>query len=149
MPHNPPLILYVEDDGLLLNMYEQLFTIHGYGFAGAADFQTGRTLIPEKMPDIVLLDLLLPDLASKRAHNVDHVLGMQILKEMKENPKTRDIPAIILSNVDEPRILKQAKELGAEDFLVKANVLPHDTLNKVKAILTGRGIPIPEKRRPG
>ena len=42
MPHNPPLILYVEDDGMLLNMYREFFTIYGFAFAGAPDFKTGK-----------------------------------------------------------------------------------------------------------
>jgi len=144
MPHNPPLILYIEDDGMLLNMYREFFTIHGFAFAGAADFQNGKKLIPETMPDVVLLDLLLPDLRSSIPKNVDHELGMEILKEIKRDPKTREIPVIILSNIDEPRVIERAKELGAEDFLVKAHVVPKEVLVKVKKILTNRGVTLPE-----
>ena len=146
MPHTPPLILYVEDDGMLLNMYREFFTIYGFSFDGAADFQNGKKLIAENMPDIMLLDLLLPDLASPVPKNVDHELGMQILKEIKADPKTRGFPVIILSKVDGPRILKQAKELGAEDFLVKAKVVPKEVLAAIKKIFDARGIPLPEKR---
>ncbi|MBI2636618.1 MAG: response regulator [Parcubacteria group bacterium] len=148
MPHNPPLILYVEDDGMLLNMYEQFFTIHGFAFAGAADFRTGKKLIPEKMPDLVLLDLLLPDLWSSIPKHVNHELGLEILKGIKADPKTRGIPVIILSNIDESSVVEKAKQLGAEDFLVKAHVVPKDVLAAIKKVFDARGIRIPEKRAP-
>jgi len=146
MPHNPPLILYVEDDGMLLNMYREFFTIYGFAFAGAPDFKTGKKLIPEKMPDLILLDLLLPDLWSAIPKHVNHELGLDILKEIKENPATRDIPVIILSNIDEASVVAKARALGAEDFLVKAHVVPKEVLAAIKKVFDARGIPLPEKR---
>ncbi|MBI1961592.1 MAG: response regulator [Parcubacteria group bacterium] len=148
MPHNPPLVLYVEDDGMLLTMYKQFFTIHGFAFEGAADFKTGKALIPEKMPDLVLLDLLLPDMWSAIPKNVDHELGLDILKGVKADPKTRNIPVIVLSNIDQPSVVAKAKALGAEDFLVKAHVVPREVLAAIKKIFDARGIPLPEKRVP-
>ncbi|MBI2050537.1 MAG: response regulator [Parcubacteria group bacterium] len=148
MPHNPPLILYVEDDGMLLTMYQEFFTIYGFAFEGAADFKTGRKLIPEKMPDLVLLDLLLPDMWSAIPHHVNHELGLEILEGIKADPKTRGIPVIILSNIDEAGVVAKAKALGAEDFLVKAHVVPREVLAAIKKIFDARGIPLPEKRVP-
>ncbi|MDP3995355.1 MAG: response regulator [bacterium] len=147
MPHNPPLILYVEDDGMLLTMYEQFFTIHGFSFAGAASFTAGMEMIPAQMPDVVLLDLLLPNTTTPIPEHVNHHLGLQLLEEIKKNSKTKGIPVIILSNIDEASVVQNAKELGAYDFLVKAKVVPHDTLDKVKEILTARNIPLPKKRQ--
>ncbi len=148
MPHNPPLILYVEDDGMLLTMYRQFFTIYGFAFAGAADVKTGRKLIAETQPDLILLDLLLPDLWSAIPKHVNHELGLEILKDIKANPATRGIPVIILSNIDEASVVAKARALGAEDFLVKAKVVPKDVLAAVKKIFDARGIPLPEKRAP-
>ena len=143
MPHNPPLVLYIEDDGLLMNMYKQLFTIHGFGFAGAKDFDSGQKMIQEKNPDIVLLDLLLPSKAKWIPTDLNVGLGMQILEELKADPKTKHIPVVILSNIDEAPVVKEAEKLGAEDYLVKANMLPKETLAKVIEILEKHGIKAP------
>ncbi|OJI07653.1 hypothetical protein BK004_01055 [bacterium CG10_46_32] len=148
MPRNPPLILYVEDDGMLLTMYEQFFTIHGFSFAGAASFTAGMEMIPAQLPDVVLLDLLLPNMTTPIPEHVNHHLGLQLLEEIKKNPKTKGIPVIILSNIDEASVVRNAKELGAENFLVKAKIVPKDTLAAVKKVLQKRNIPLPEKRGP-
>ena len=143
MRHNPPLVLYVEDDGLLMNMYEQLFTIHGFAFAGGRDFESGKSLIAEQEPDMILLDLILPSKAKWIPTELDATLGLELLKELKEDPKTKNTPVVILTNLDEPGVEKKAKELGADRFVIKANVLPRETLAIVRELLAARGVALP------
>jgi CheY-like chemotaxis protein len=68
-------------------------------------------VVKKEMPNIVLLDLLMP--------NVD---GFDILKSVKGNFDTKDIPVIVLSNLGQEEEIERAKELGAAKFLVKAKL---------------------------
>ena len=143
MPNKRPLIAYIEDDGMLMTMYKTLFIEHGFDFVGAKDFSSGEKMIKAKKPDLLLLDLLLPDKSKWIPTDLDVELGLQILKDLKSDSGTRDIPVIILSNIDESDVIKEAKKQGAEDYMVKANVLPKQVLAKVRDILGKRGIELP------
>lgn len=131
-----PLILYIEDDGLLMNMYQDLFTLGGFRFAGARDFAAGRELISKEKPDVILLDLILPRQASKWIiTELSPQLGLDLLAEIKTKPETKDIPVIVLSNLDEPEVIEKAQKAGADEYLIKVNVQPKDVLAKVRDIL--------------
>ncbi len=131
-----PLILYIEDDGMLLNMYQDLFTINGFRFAGARDFASGRELINKEKPDLILLDLILPPQARGLITELSPQLGLDLLSEIKTKPETKNIPVVILSNLDEPEVMQEAQKRGADDYLIKIKVLPKDVLAKVRDILT-------------
>jgi CheY-like chemotaxis protein len=75
-------------------------------------------------PDIMLLDLILPG-----------ANGLDILKKVKDNPDTKSIPVVILSNLSQQEDMDRAKELGAERFLVKAMSTPEDILALIAEIL--------------
>jgi DNA-binding response OmpR family regulator len=62
------------------------------------------------MYDIVLIDVLLPEMS-----------GIELLKKIKENPKIKDTRVFMISQMGEEEYMKEAKELGAEECLVKAN----------------------------
>src|SRR3990167_5480964 len=94
-----PLIAYIEDDGMLMNMYEQLFNIHGFSFVGARDFESGEKMIKEKKPDLLLLDLLLPDKMKWIPTELNVSYGLDLLSGIKKNPLTKNIPVIVLSNM--------------------------------------------------
>lgn len=143
MQHNPPLVLYVEDDGLLMNMYRELFTKHGFAFVGARDFESGKKLIVEKKPDLILLDLILPSRATSLLADLDPNLGLELLKDLKSDPETKHIPVIILTNLDESSVQRKTEILGADRFMVKANVLPKETLAAVRELLASRGVALP------
>ncbi|PIR56732.1 MAG: hypothetical protein COU72_04725, partial [Parcubacteria group bacterium CG10_big_fil_rev_8_21_14_0_10_41_35] len=143
MSNKKPLIAYIEDDAMLLTMYEQLFTIHGFSFVGARDFESGAKMIKEKNPDVILLDMLLPDKMKWVPTELNVSYGLDLLSEIKKNPATKNTPVIILSNMDESAIVNEAKERGADDYMIKAHVLPKEVLAKVREILGARGIEIP------
>ena len=76
---------------------------------------------------VVLLDLLLPK-----------VHGFEVLKKLKSNPKTVQIPVVILSNLGDKKDINQGMQLGASDYLIKANFTPDEIIEKVEAII-GKG----------
>ena len=138
-----PLILYIEDDGMLFNMYRDLFTMNGFRFAGARDYATGRELIGQELPDLILLDLILPPKTKWLITELSPQLGLDLLSEIKTKPETKDIPVIILSNLDDDEVIKEAQKRGADDYLIKVRVLPKDVLAKVRDVLGKRVVELP------
>ena len=78
--------------------------------------------VMKKKPDLILLDIMMPKMN-----------GVETLKRLKEEEKTRMIPVIILSNLgDNPRDIEAAKKLGALDYLVKANITLKELSERIK-----------------
>lgn len=139
----PPLILYIEDDGMLLNMYRHLFEVHGFRFAGAQNFAGARDILAEEKPALILLDLLLPPKPQWVPADLDVKLGLDLIAEIKTGAKTKDIPVIVLSNLDEAEVVAAAQKRGADDYLIKVKVLPKDVLARVREILGKKGVELP------
>jgi DNA-binding response OmpR family regulator len=83
--------------------------------------------VEKELPDIVLLDLLLPDMS-----------GFDILKGIRENAKTSKTPVIVFSNLGEEKDIKQATDLGATAFLIKATISPDEIVAQIIQTLTGQ-----------
>jgi len=116
-------ILFVEDEPSLQKAISEVLTQEGYEVVTAADGEEGLLKIKEK-PDLVLLDLILP----KKD-------GFEVLKEMKANDSTKDIPVIVLTNLEGTGDVEKALELGATTYLVKANYELDDVIKKIKDII--------------
>lgn len=107
---NKKKILLIEDEGSLVNILRERLLEEGYDISVAIQGEEGlhKTIIEQ--PDIVLLDIMLPRLD-----------GFAFLKKVKENPQTKKIPVIILSNLGQDEDVYKGKQLGAVEYLVKAN----------------------------
>lgn len=139
----PPLILCIEDDGMLLQMYRHLFEVHGFRFAGASDFASARALVVKEKPALILLDLLIPPKPQWTPADLDVKLGLELITEFKTGADTKNIPAVVLSNLDEGDIMREAERRGADDYLIKVKVLPKDILARAREILGKRGVELP------
>ena len=117
-------ILIVEDDNFLQGLASRKLQKDGFEVAIASNSIEAWKALEGGKIDLVLLDLLLP--------NVD---GFEILKKMKENPETKDIQVIVFSNLSEEKDIKRAKDLGASEFMVKANFTLDELAEKVKSTL--------------
>jgi DNA-binding response OmpR family regulator len=117
-------ILVVEDDKYLADLYVTKLKIEGFLVEVANDGNTGVELAKKVIPDLVLLDLLLP--------GID---GFEVLKQLKDDDKTQNISVILLTNLNSPDDIKKGLELGAVDYMVKAHFVPAEIVNKVKNIL--------------
>ncbi|PIR96757.1 MAG: response regulator [Candidatus Doudnabacteria bacterium CG10_big_fil_rev_8_21_14_0_10_41_10] len=118
-------ILVVEDEEILLAALEEELNQGGYETQGAADGSEGLEKIKSFKPDLVLLDLVMPKMD-----------GMQVLKKMKEDSETKNVPVVILTNLSDYERISEALSLGAKDYLVKANYSLADLLDKVKTVLS-------------
>ena len=117
-------ILFVEDEARLQKLLTETFISEGFEVISALDGEAGLAQAEEQHPDIILLDLILP----KKD-------GFTVLKELKENPKTKDIPVIVLTNLETVKDIERILSLGATTYLVKVNYDLADIVQKVRDTL--------------
>ena len=120
-------ILIVEDDERLVRALQDSFSIEGLSVEIAMNGEEALEHIRRRKPDLILLDLLMP----KKN-------GFYVLEQIKKNPEFQLIPVIILSNLDEDTEIKQALEMGADDYFVKSQHPIEEIVEKVKAYLEGK-----------
>ena len=120
----PKTILFIEDESALQKTVGDLLRGEGYEMISALDGEVGLRLAKEKKPDLILLDLILP-----RVH------GFDVLKRLKEDPKTKEIPVIVLTNLEGLGDVDKAIELGANTYLVKAQYTLQEVVEKVEKAL--------------
>ncbi len=114
-------ILVVEDDQFLIKVYKNKLEEEGFDVYLAVNGVEGIQKANEHMPDIILLDMMLP------VKN-----GFEVLEDLKANDKTKDIPVMILSNLGQESDIEKGISLGAIDFLVKANYSINEVTDKIK-----------------
>lgn len=117
----PKFILVSEDDKFYANIYKAKLAKEGYEVAVAPDGQTTLDMARARKPDLLLLDLIMP--------NKD---GFETLKEIREDPNLRDLKVIVLTNLGQEEDIKRVKELGVIDYLVKTNISIHTVVDKIK-----------------
>lgn len=118
-------ILVVEDDIYLLKLYQEVFTKDGFEVKTAEDGQQAMQIANEFLPEVILLDLMLP-----------YVDGFAVLEAIKADPKTKDTMVIIATNLDSEKQREKAKSLGAATFLVKSGDTPGKIVEEVRKILS-------------
>jgi DNA-binding response OmpR family regulator len=117
-------ILIIEDDSFLQGLASTKLEKEGFAVTGAANSDDAMKAVANEIPDLILLDLVLP--------GVD---GFGILKMVRDNPKTNQTPVIVFSNLSEDKDIKHAKELGATDYMVKSNFTLDELADRIKQIL--------------
>lgn len=117
-------ILILEDQRGFRRIYRDVLEQDGYEVLEAANGEEGWEVILNQKPSLVLLDLGLPV-----------VDGFKILEKMRRSEQTKDIPVIIFSVLGEPRDVKKALEMGANDYSVKGFYTPRQVLSKIKDLL--------------
>jgi len=106
-------ILIVEDEAIIAELYSISLERAGYRVVVAGDGVAGLEAVSTAKPDFIFLDIRMPRLD-----------GVEVLKRLAGSAETRDIPVVVLSNFDEPGLVKQTLGLGAKEHLVKAGLVP-------------------------
>jgi DNA-binding response OmpR family regulator len=114
-------ILLMEDDKFLNKAYKDKLIMEGYAVESAYDGIEGLTKVKKFKPDLILLDLIMPVLD-----------GNSVLKKLKDDPKTCEIPVIILSNLSSNDKVSGALESGITTYLVKSDQKISDVVKKIK-----------------
>lgn len=114
-------VLLIEDDEMLHGMYTQKFKNEGFEVVSAYDGAEGVQLSGEVQPDIILLDVIMPKMD-----------GFVALKKIRSADATKDTPVILLTNLGQEEDVRKGKELGANDYFIKANHTPQEVVDKVR-----------------
>lgn len=117
-------ILLVEDDSFLSDIYVTKFEEAGYIIDLADNGREGLRRAGELMPDLILLDIILPKMN-----------GLEVLAALKNDAKTKNIPIVILSNLSADEDVKKGLEIGADAYLIKSQFTPSEVVAKVEEIL--------------
>lgn len=118
-------ILIAEDDQYLINSYRVKFSKSGFEVHMALDGNEVFKILEHFTPDMILLDLVMPGKD-----------GFTVLSELKQNERWKKIPVIVTSNLGQVEDREKAKNLGADDYLVKVQVSLEDIVNKIKTLLS-------------
>ena len=118
---NMKTILLVEDEPTLQKTLSLALAQEGYDVKSALDGEIGLRLAKETKPDIILLDLILPKMD-----------GFEVLDELKKDEALKDVPVIVLTNLESTPDIERALALGATNYLVKTNYDLKDVIEKVK-----------------
>jgi len=117
-------VLIIEDDPFLSGMYLKKLKLSGFEVKVAADGKDGLESIKKDRPDLILLDIVLPQMD-----------GYEILKRLKEDKELRNIPVILLTNLGQKEEVEKGMALGAEAYIIKAHFTPTAVVDKVKEVL--------------
>lgn len=121
-------IAIVEDDQTIAQMYRIKFETEGYTVELAGDGKQGLELAESFKPDIILLDLMMPEMT-----------GDEMLAKMRATDWGKNIKVIILTNVSTDEASPKIKDLQVEGFIVKAHYTPQQVVDMVKVSLKATG----------
>ena len=114
-------VLVVEDSAPAREVVMRILRREGYTVIGASDGVEAWDSVHTTIPDLVLLDLMMPGMD-----------GMTLLTKLRKEPGLKDLPVIMLSALSDESRIKRAKELGAQDYLVKTCFTYDDLLKRVE-----------------
>jgi CheY-like chemotaxis protein len=106
-------VLFVEDDPAVAEMYKLKLELDGYRVRVAKSGEEGLEDAKASPPDIIFLDIRLPKMD-----------GFAVLRQLRADEVTKNIPVIILSNYGEKELIEQGLKLGALDYLIKSETTP-------------------------
>ena len=118
--HEQIHVLLIEDDPAIADMYQVQLEFDGYRVTVATTGEVGYASVLASRPDIVLLDLLLPDRS-----------GLEVMADIKERLPSHP-PVVILSNYGEPAMMERGFSLGAVEYLVKSRVTPASVSQSIR-----------------
>ncbi|OGV91426.1 hypothetical protein A3A66_00020 [Microgenomates group bacterium RIFCSPLOWO2_01_FULL_46_13] len=114
-------ILVIEDDPYVQRLYKRIFGFQNWDAQIATDGIEGLRLAKELKPGFILLDIMMPKMN-----------GIDVLKKLKADTDTRDIPVLIVTNFGQDENVRVAMSLGAEGVLVKLNTPPDLLIKKIQ-----------------
>lgn len=117
-------IFLVEDDQYLVDIYVTKLEKEGFKVDLARDGQKALDFLEKNKPDLLILDIIVP--------SVD---GWEILRRIRKKEKFKNLPVIILSNLNQKREVMKGIDLGATKYLIKAHYTPSEILEEIRKML--------------
>jgi len=122
-----PRVLMVEDHPDIAELYQLKLQLEGYRVAVASNGVAGLELARSLRPDVVLLDLHVPQLD-----------GLELLAALREDETTRDQLVVVFTEDDNPTLIQEAERLHAAAYLLKARLLPRLLSQTINEVLSNR-----------
>lgn len=116
-------ILIIDDEQLLLDLYHDILVEKGFTVLIAHRGEEGIELAMKEKPNIILLDILMPEMN-----------GFDVVKKLKAENQTKNIPVYLLTNLPEESSSDKAKELGVAGYFMKAMIEPAVLADKMKEL---------------
>lgn len=117
-------ILLIEDDPLLIDIYSTKLKESGIVVQIAEDGEKGLKLLEQSIPDLVLLDIVLPK------QN-----GWEVLSAIRSNPRLKDLKVVLLSNLGQKEEIEKGLSLGADRYLIKAHFTPTQVVQEIQKLV--------------
>ena len=114
-------ILLVEDDSSLASVYRSRLELEGFEVEHVVNGELALSKIVEFRPDLVVLDVMMPK-----------INGFDVLDIIRNTPETTNVRVIMLTALSQPKDKERAVELGADDYLVKSQVVIGDVVERIK-----------------
>ena len=124
------LVLLVDDDLTLREMYDERLKAEGFSIIQANNGEAALSKAKETKPNVIMLDIMMPK-----------INGFDVLKELKTNPETKDIPVIILTALIQDVDRLQGMKLGAADYIVKSETMPGEVIDKINKAIGVKTVP--------
>jgi DNA-binding response OmpR family regulator len=119
-------IAIVEDDLVISQMYRMKFEAEGFDVQTAENGKLGMELCKKMRPDILLLDIRMPEMN-----------GDEALKLIRATEWGKNLPVLVLTNLGEEEAPKSLQALGIHSYIVKADFTPRQVVERVKEVLAG------------
>jgi CheY-like chemotaxis protein len=121
---NKPTILVAEDDSLYAKVYQNKLSKEGYDVVLAVNGKEAVQKASELKPNLILMDLIMPEMD-----------GFTALEKIKGDPDTKGLKVLVMSNLGQDSDIKRAKDLGAEEYFIKANISIQELVEKIKTYI--------------
>lgn len=118
-------ILLIEDDPFLSSMYSTKFELENFIVFSGDDGRKGLNLAMSEIPDIILLDIMMPVMN-----------GFEVLENLKKDDLTKNIPVILLTNLNQKDDIERGLAMGANDYLIKAHFMPSEVVDKIRKVMS-------------
>jgi DNA-binding response OmpR family regulator len=120
-------VVYIEDDPEMINLVTLILSRRGFLVKGAQGGREGLDLVNVEIPDLILLDLMMPDLD-----------GWDLYQQLKANPKTREIPVIVITAKSQPIDRVLGLHIAKVDDYISKPFHPEDLLNSIEKVINAR-----------
>lgn len=114
-------ILLVEDDDGLANVYQMRLEAEGFTLKRVPNGEDALAAAVEFKPDLILLDVMMPK-----------VSGFDVLDILRNTPETANVKVVMLTALSQDTDKQKAEKLGADDYLVKSQVVIADVVDRIK-----------------
>ena len=114
-------ILLVEDDNALAEVYRSRLELEGFDVQRVANGEVALSTAQEFKPDLIVLDAMMPK-----------INGFDVLDILRNTPEMSDVRIVMLTALSQLKDKERAKELGADDYLVKSQVVISDVVDRIK-----------------